>query len=90
MTITLDPLPFGSDYSFKDIPNPGRKERKCKTIVQGGKFINNLRWRIWHYLKRNKPEINDGNLSTANISFYDTKETYGFKCGNAGPFIPEI
>ena len=56
MVISIDPLPFGSDYSMKDIPIPSRKEYQCKLISQGSKFINNLRWRIWHHLKKNESE----------------------------------
>ena len=92
MVITLDPLPFGSDYSMKDIPIPSRKEYKCKLIAQGGKFINNLSWRIWHHLKKHEIEVNDGSQCSENESFLinGRKETYGFKTGNAGPMIPEI
>ena len=93
MTITLNPLPFGSDYSMKNIPAPQKKEYHCKSIIQGGKFINNFRWRVWHYLKRNESvHHNDQSQDTANISVSSTdqKETYGFKSGKAGPMIPEL
>ena len=81
MAISIDPLPFGNDNSAKDIPTPAKKEYKCKSIVQGGKFLNNLRWRIWHYLKRNENIIQNKFQDTANNSsfFTDEKEDYGLK-----------
>ena len=95
MTITLNPLPFGSEYSMKNIPTPHKKEYQCKSFIQGGKFINNLRWRVWHHLKRNETPFNannDQSLNIANTSalFTDQKETFGFKSGKAGPMIPEL
>ena len=93
MTISLDPLPFGSDYSVKNIPTPSRKEHQCNLIVQSGKFINCLRWRVWHLL--NKVQKQDRNLPNQSILnntsiIADEKETFGFNTGNAGPFIPEL
>ena len=92
MVISLEPLPFGSDYFMKDIPIPSRKEYKCKLIAQGGKLINNLRWRIWHHLKKHEQEGYEESQNSENNSILtiDRKETYGFKRGNAGQMIPEI
>ena len=92
MVIPLDPLPFGSNYSMKNIPIPSRKEYKCKLIAQSGKFVNNLRWRVWHHLKKCDIQNNDTSHNKMDESsiINDEKETYGFKNGNAGPLIPEL
>ena len=44
MSINLEPVPFGNTFSMKNIPVPGRKEHKTKTIKQTGKLIKNVRW----------------------------------------------
>ena len=44
MSINLEPVPFGNNVSMKNIPVPGRKEHKTKTIKQTGKLIKNVRW----------------------------------------------
>ena len=42
MGITLEPLPFGNDYSMKNIPTASEKEHQCKLIIKGSNFINHL------------------------------------------------
>ena len=84
MVITLDPLPFGNEYSVKNIPLPRRKEHNYKLIYQGNKFMNNLRWTIWHFLTKNGENSANESLITT-----EENERYSFKIGNAVLFIPE-
>ena len=85
MGISLEPLPFGSSYSKKNIPTPGLKEYKTKLISQGSKYMNNTRWRSLFALNgdatpdHNHPDIPD---------MMEKKENYGFRSGNAAPMLP--
>lgn len=59
MGITLEPLPFGSSYSPKNIPIPGFKEYKTKLISKGGDYINRTRFRSIFALNGNGNDIPD-------------------------------
>ena len=87
MSINLDPLPFGNTYSMKNIPVPGRKEHKTKTIIKTGEFIKRVRWRAFFAKYGNQA---DTTLHPDIANLLERKESFGFRSGNAAPIIPEL
>ena len=87
MSINLEPLPFGNTYAMKNIPVPGRKEHKTKTIKQTGNLIKNVRWAGLFAKHGNQMD----SLDHPDLPIIlERKETFGFKSGNAPPIIPEF
>ena len=60
---------------MKNIPLHSFKEYKLQLRDSCGRFIHNLRWRCFHYIKKTKK--ND-------------KETFGFRSTNSAPAILEL
>ena len=87
MSINLEPVPFGNTYSMRNIPVPGRKEHKTKTIKQTGKFVKNVRWA--GLFAKHGGQIDSLDHPDLPI-ILERKETFGFKSGNAPPIIPEF
>ena len=87
MSINLEPVPFGNTFSMKNIPVPGRKEHKTKTIKQTGKLIKNVRWAGLFAKHGNQLD----SLDHPDLPIIlERKETFGFKSGNTPPIIPEF
>ena len=79
MSINLEPVPFGNTYSMRNIPVPGRKEHKTKTIKQTGKFVKNVRWA--GLFAKHGGQIDSLDHPDLPI-ILERKETFGFKSGN--------
>ena len=63
-------------YSTKNIPIPGKNEYLQKLIQKTEKFIRNIRWKTYFFLKpKEKPK---------------QKKTYGFPSTKTAPKIPEL
>ena len=72
----MDPLPFGNTYSMKNIPVPGRKEHKTKTIIKTGEFIKRVRWRAF-FAKYGNQADTTCHPDIANL--LERKESFSFR-----------
>ena len=85
MGISLEPVQFESTHSMKDIPIPGIKEYITKLTSKGSDYINRTRWRSIFALNGDAdPDISHPDI----LDIMENKENYGFRSGNAAPFVP--
>ena len=71
---TMEQVKF--DYSMKNIPIPSEREFIIELISSVEKFINNLKWRVFHYLNPAQQSRN--------------KKTFGFNSTSPPPKVAEL
>ena len=64
------------DYSMKNIPIPPKQEFRVQMISSVEKFMKNISWRSFHFLKPNESN--------------QSKETFGFASTKPAPHVAEL
>ena len=70
MAITLEPLPFGSEYSMKNIPRQSKKDKSSNKYCASKCDYNNevKKYVTSSYKKANESKVHESNLKAAQIA----------------------